>query len=204
MKTGKSFHPWLASLVTICLIPCLVGCDTMHEYTLTGMMWDSDMGENHHEPMTDPCLKLSQTKDGQDVLVEYQELYEGNGHIRHRAFLLFQNEKRLDANKKPRFVSESKANKLRASPIQTFSVTDELPTPQPLRYAVISTYGNGFTIVTDGYAGDPYRLPVYLDPRGTIVEVALTPVTATCDVVIYTVIIGSIVGLYALANGWHP
>jgi hypothetical protein len=169
----------------------------MHDCTLTGTMWESDMAENHHQPSTNLNLALSQTANGKDVLVEYDAEYEKTGHITRRAYLLLQNEKRIAEKKRPAFVSIAKANKLRAAPIEIRPEEDLFPTKRAGTYAVVSTNGSCFTLLSDGIEKGPYSLPTYLDARGRALTIALTPLTVTCDLALYTALTASVIGIFA-------
>jgi len=195
MKPGNRLKRWCFFLVTVCLIACLAGCDALHEYTLTGHMWDNGLADNQHEAATDPNLRLSRTKDGRDVLVEYTETNESATRLTRRAFLLYPNDWRINARKRPQFINASKADKLRASPIEIFSRTNAPPAAPPAEYALLSANNDGFTIIIDSFETGFHALPVYLGVRGRIVRVCLTPASLSCDIVAWTAITASIVGI---------
>jgi hypothetical protein len=185
-------------LVTALLVPCLTGCDSLRECSTTSAMWENERAESHYHPAENANLKLAHTTDTKDVLVEYDEVYERTGKVTRRAFLLHENEKRVVENRKPHFVSTDKASRLRAAPIDVSSETNAQPGGFPQMYAVLAEDGCHFTFVTGGDKAGPYALPGYPNARSRALKISLTPATVTCDAVIYTVLVGSVVGIVAV------
>src|SRR5882672_8011771 len=96
--SARNENSWLRSLITGVFVSSLAtfttGCDTMHDYTVTGHLWDVG-GVNRCMPASSPNLKLYRRSDNQDVLVTYDELREKNDKTRSRAFFFQTNVDRL-------------------------------------------------------------------------------------------------------------
>ena len=75
-------------VLVVCVAPCLSGC-------LTQKLWESDVGLDRHWAAANPNLKLYQTRDHKDILVEYDEDQDKDTGTRRRAFLLNANERPL-------------------------------------------------------------------------------------------------------------
>jgi len=60
------------------LIPCLTGCEFAHQNTFTGRWWDYELENGIHQPATDAKVAVSETREGKDLLVEYDEIAERN------------------------------------------------------------------------------------------------------------------------------
>jgi hypothetical protein len=198
MNPQGRIHKWSTSLIILCLIPGLTGCDSLRECSTTCALWDNERAEGHRHPAEKANLNLAKTPDSKDVLVEYDEVYERTGKVTRRAFLLNQNEKRLAENRKPHFVSAGKASKLRATPIEVSTETKAQPVDLSQMYALLGADGWHFTFIIGGKEAGTYALPNYINGSSHTLRIALTPVTVTCDAVIYTVLAGTVVGIVAV------
>src|SRR5262245_28099868 len=88
----------------------MVGCTT-------SALWQSDQLTRFHEPAASPNLQLSRSTRDQEVLVEYDEWREGSTQQRHRAYWLGENEHRIRAGRKPKFVSITDQTELETIPV---------------------------------------------------------------------------------------
>jgi len=198
---------FIGCLLVVTLMPLAAGCDTMRDSTLTGRLWDP--GEiNRCLPAPKPNLKLYRTPDDKDVLVTYDELREKNDSIRRRAFFFQPNVRRLEAHKRPKFVSPDKVVELKLIRVAEAGNTNA-PVGEVI-FARISGESQEFTLVWFGAELGPYALPVYVDRGSEIRRALLTPLATLGDVIVVVVIVavvaGAIVG-YGYAAGQtchHP
>ena len=182
-------------MITGCLIPFLMGCQAVHNYTFTGALWDDELGDRCHEAASNSQLMLSETIDKKDVLVEYDELYDKSGKITRRAFLLNGNEHKLHAGRKPHFISGNEADRIRGPGIVIIT-NSSLAAPDKV-CAVQENAESHFTLISGGAELGRYQLPVYPDVRARAIQLTLTPAAVTGDVVVYSVLVGSVVGFIA-------
>jgi len=73
----------ISCLLVVCLVPWMTGCEG-----LTGQLWSGDYGDDHRHAAPEPDLKLSQTPDRKDVLVQYDEMRSKDAKI-HNATPIF-------------------------------------------------------------------------------------------------------------------
>jgi hypothetical protein len=181
--------------VMICLllplaIAAVSGC-------ATHALWsESNLGA-WHEPARDTALQLFRNGESRDLLVLYEEAATRHHSVRARAYLLYQNEGRVDRQRPPRFVKFDSASGWDAVPV--FTNATALVTPSPPLYAILASNQLCFTLYSSGTAVGLYALPVYYDGMGKMERLALTPLTATADLTIFG---GAILyyGGYAVAN----
>ncbi len=188
-----------------CLLPWIVGCESAKQNTLTGRLWDN-AALNHCKPAGRTNLRLYQTADRKDVLVRYNELRESNGAVDSRAFLIFANQPRLDAGKKPLFLSVGETAKIQSTPLDIIPSIDSSSEKDEAMQAIISGDGHHFTLVSEGREIGSYDLPTYLTKGSRVVKLArantftrlvATPAAATGDVAIYS----ATAALFALTAG---
>jgi len=183
-------------LLTACLAPGLTGCRELNDWPLTYRLWDDRAFARFNEPADNPHLQLFQSARTNDVLVQYDEVREKNEKVRVRSFFLNRNLERLEGGKKPRFVSPRKADNLQ--PILLVSELSASDNSHRL-IGVVSTHGHEVTLRDQDRELASFSLPVYETAGGKVERVILTPVAATCDVVILGVVAGVIVA-YAWAS----
>ncbi|PYJ84469.1 MAG: hypothetical protein DME22_12745 [Verrucomicrobia bacterium] len=198
---------FIGCLLVVTLMPLATGCDTMRDSTLTGRLWD-DGGVNHCLPAPQPNPKLYRTPDDKDVLVTYDELREKNDSIRRRAFFFQPNVRRLEAHKRPKFVSPDKVVELKLIRVSEAGNTNA-PVEEVI-FAKISADNQAFTLIWFGTDLGPYALPVYEDRGSEVRRALLTPLATMGDVIVVVVVVavvaGAIVG-YGYAAGQtchHP
>ncbi len=152
---------------------------------------------NFHEPSPDAGLSLYRVPAKGDVLVLYNEGNEKNDSIRRRAYFLYANLERIQANRKPRFLDPDKAKGLEQIPVE--------PTSTPgigfrsFDYAIAPTNGHPITLHMAGRDQGPYELPVYAGKSGPVVRAVLTPFAVVGDAAIFA-------GMTAIAFSpiWGP
>ena len=179
---------FIACMLIVSLTPLATGCDTMRDSTLTGRLWDP--GEvNRCLPAPQPNLKLYRTPDDKDVLVTYDELREKNDSIRRRAFFFQPNVRRLEAHKRPKFVSPDKVVELKL-----IRVSEAGNTNAPVIFAKISADNQAFTLIWFGTDFGPYALPVYVDRGSEVRRALLTPLATMGDVIVVVVVVAVVAG----------
>jgi hypothetical protein len=176
----------LASLGAAALL--LGGC-------ATSALWEEGVFARYHEPAAPPNLQLFHSARHDDVLVRYDEAFEGRDQIKPRAYWLHRHQEPLPNPHKPRFVKVKAARGLAPIPLED---TNALPQTLPSGFhAVAATNASEFVL----YSGEEYlgrhELPVYRDRSGRVAQVLLTPLTVVADLTI----VGGIVFLQAWAGG---
>ena len=200
-KEPDQLRQWVARALIVALTPLGAGCNTMHDSTITGHLWDAG-AVNRCLPAPKPNLKLYRIAANDDVLVTYDELREKNDSIRHRAFFFKANVRKLEERKKPKFINPAKVADLELIPVTAAGDTNG-----PIGGIVsarISQDDQEFTLVWHGAELGPYVLPVYVDSGSQFKRTVLTPVTAAGDVLVVVVVVAvvaGIVGVYWYAAG---
>jgi hypothetical protein len=179
---------WMLLLPALAAVP---GC-------VTHALWqDANLG-TRHQPAEDSNLRLFRGGEPRELLVLYQESSEARKSTLTRAYLLYQNERRIERQQPPKFVSIDSARGL--VPVPVFPATNGAATspPSPL-FAVLSADKLWFTLYSSGSPVGSYALPVYRDGMGKVERIALTPLAATADLSIVggavAVVGGAIYGL---------
>jgi hypothetical protein len=163
----------------------------------TPALWEEGRFARYHEAADVSNLRLFQSKDGSDILVEYDEMRDGSDRIWHRGYWLTPNLERLADRRKPRFAHAEPSKGLES--IAIFSSPGPLVPPAGGgSYAVVSTNGRAFTIWGSDKRKDEYELPVYRDVSGRVKQVLLTPAAITADVTI----LGAVAAYYSLPASW--
>jgi hypothetical protein len=153
------------------------------------------------EPASPPNLELSFDGQRKDVLVRYDEFSERSNRTRPRAYFLYQNLPRLEARRKPDFVTAGAAAKgLMPLPMLT---PELLPTADPNLelYAVAATNSARFALYSKGRELGAYDLPVYPDGVHRTRQILLTPVAVAADVTFVSAVVGFV--LWA-EGGFYP
>lgn len=180
MKISRLFK---LLLLTLPLIPG-GGC-------ATHALWNKTSLDAFNQPADDPHLRLFQTRLQNDLLVVYDEYSDRNDAIRTRAYLLNQNQKRLEQCQPPHFVSINRWRGL--TPVAVLPGSNS---PAAF-FASVETNGQSFTIYSRNRPVHSYPLPVYNDGKARLARIVLTPVALTADLTI----IGGYLFLYAWASG---
>jgi hypothetical protein len=176
------------------IIPLLLnGC-------MTHRLWTGEMAEDFYEPSAPNRLILFAAPDQRAILVEYDELSPWRDNPRRRAYFVQENSQRIEALKKPRFVSLTSTNGLSPIPQYDSSVALTNPAGAAGVYAITFTNENRFKICsTHGQYAGSFELPTYKSAKGTLKVVLLTPFAVVLDVSIVGGVAGYIV-LEALAQ----
>ena len=185
---------WISYAVVFCLMPWMTGCDS-----LTGRLWGRDLGENDYQAAQEPDLKLSQTPDRKDVLVQYDEMRDKDAKIRHRAYFLYADDEIIKSGKKPRFLTAAAASKVQGAPLTIGYATNLSPAGGMTLRAVLAEDKHHFTLVSNGREIGSYQLPDYMQ-HSTWVQVLLTPAAVTGDVLIVAGIAAVVVGVLYLRS----
>lgn len=201
MNQKENMKRWILLLIAVCLVPWLTGCESVKDRTLTGRLWEATES-SHREPAGKINLSLYQTVNHGDVLVRYDEALETGRNLKERAFLLWANEKKLKAGRKPFFLSRDSASKIESQPMQIISKSDTNAMAREDLQAIIDPDGRHFTIVSLGKEIGAFCLPTYgVSTTGDKIKRALLlPATVAADVTIYSTIFGGIVLVYAASS----
>ena len=168
---------WRNSLILVCLMPWLSGC-------ITSALWETTSADRW-EPANKSNLRLYQTADHKDVLVRYDEALKRNAAIKKsRAFLVFANQHKLDAGKKPSFLSARGAAKIQSTPLEIVPSIDSHSGKNEKILATISSDGSNFTLVSNGRAIGPYDLPAHITTSGKMIRFIMTPPAVVGDATI--------------------
>ena len=190
-----------AWLLIVSMTPLATGCDTICDSTITGRLWDAG-GVDRCLPAPRPNLKFFRTPGQDDVLVTYDELREKDDAIRRRAFFFKPNVRKLEARKKPKFISPAKWMALRLVPVAEGGTDNAAP--GEVVFVKVSEDSQEFTLVWRGAELGPYVLPVYVDRGSRVRRALLTPLTATGDVLVVVVsvgVVGGVIFAYGYAGG---
>jgi hypothetical protein len=194
MKLGSRVKAVVFYVLIVCLPPLLTGCQEFKDHTLTGQLWDNDMLCYHYQPATNAQIRLFDAPDHKDVLVQYVEEREKNGHTKPRSYLLLVNQSRVEAGSKPRFASRQLAERLEPIPLAMETATNGMG----LVWAKLSPDMQGFTLVRDGTEVGSYHLPTYLDKEGQVKRLVLTPAMVVVDTAVGVAVVAVIAGVIYL------
>ena len=156
----------------------------------TSTLWETGQFANYHEPANPANVRLFQTTNSADLLVEYDEARESDERIQRRAYWLEHNFARVRSRRKPQFVSPSQYHALSPIPVANSAVS---PEPASI-YAILATNDQSFVLPTINQEKGPYQLPVYTDATGRTKQVLLTPLTVAADF--------TIIGGYLFMEAW--
>lgn len=157
----------------------------------THALWNKTSLDAFNQPADDPHLRLFQTRHPDDLLVVYDEYSDRNDVIRTRAYLLNQNQERVEQRQPPHFVSMNRRRGL--TPLLVLPGSNA-----PVDFfASVATNGQSFTVYSRNRPAHSYQLPVYNDGKGRLARIALTPVALSADLTI----VGGYLFLYAWASG---
>ena len=116
-RTGTRAHWGLFGLALIALL--LNGCRSASDldWSMTYRLWNCPSFRNVRCPAANLHLELFADEAQSDVLVVYDEAHEKKSAVRRRAFFVNQNLERIQAGRKPRFVTEAAAHGLKPIPV---------------------------------------------------------------------------------------
>lgn len=160
-------------LSLLALISCLMtGC-------VTSALWEDGRFDRFHEPAAPPNLRLFESAERHDILVQYDEWLDVNEKLRTRTYWLERDREPFRNPHKPAFVSSRAAEGL--SPIPIYNLAASMMQTNTGLAAVLVGNPPGFIL----YSGDRelgnFALPVYDDDSATAKKVLLTPLAVTAD-----------------------
>lgn len=175
------------SLLGFLLLGCFFqGC--------TSDLWE----EKVCKPAPDTDLKLYRV--GDDVMVQYNEVRERDGHLWRRNFFLNANKAALAAHRAPVFFDAKKEQMVEPIPLFITARTNAMNLPI---YATSKLEnGDPFFLVRNGARVGLYGLPVYTDPHSvTAGKILLTPAAVAGDAAAAAVVRDSVE--WSSDDGWH-
>jgi hypothetical protein len=174
---------WVVVLAGASLLLLGCGCHTVERYSLTYRVWDIGEWRKYSEPAPNPNLALFEATNRADVLVQYDALSEKHSTVKRRAYYLQQNEARVAAGKKPKWVRPSVADGMKPiAVLPTQGAITNLP-PELPAYAVVTKEGRGFILYRPMESEATFDLPVYAETTGTPTRIVLTPFAVAGDTV---------------------
>ncbi len=176
-RAGNEMHVVQRLLLLVIPVMFLTGC-------ATSALWSGDHFVHYRVPAVPVNLRLFQSGDTQDVLVQYDEWRDSKGPTRSRAFWLDQNEARVKEQSRPRFVGIAKAQGLSSIPIIEPAAFAGPPHAVGY-YAIAANYDNTFKLERPGHPLQAYELPAYVEGSGRVKQVLLTPFAVAADVSIF-------------------
>jgi hypothetical protein len=156
--------------------------DKLTAEPLTARLWDTDCTG----PAPSPNLEVFQTKNHRDFIVVYDDDRVTDGNYTRRAYLLYANEKRIEAGNRPRFTSVRRAERLQPIPVETNFMARANPTNLPRLKAVLLSNHDYFDLVSDDRYVGTFTLPVYVNRSGPARRVLLTPPAMLSDATLYS------------------
>jgi hypothetical protein len=162
----------------------------------THALWTKAELDDCNLPAQNANLRLFADGSSEDLVVVYDEYSERHDSTRTRAYLLRQNQNRIERQRSPLFAKTKSVSALK--PVPVFLATNAISSPSPPFYAVLSTNDQSFTLCSNGHVTGPFALPVYNDGKGKVERIALTPLAATADLTI----VGGVLGYYCAVALW--
>lgn len=161
----------------------------------TSALWEEGRFAHFREPASPSNLRLFHAREGEDVLVRYDEVRDVDPVTRPRAYWLAANHEPVKNPHKPRFVPVKRSDGLASIPVLD-SVATNAPAATGV-YAIASTNAHEFTLHSGEQDLGNYELPVYEEASGTVKQVLLTPFAFAADLTV----IGGFLFLWAWAEG---
>ncbi len=160
----------------------------------TSKVWEAGQFARFHEPAKPSNLRLFDSSQRGDVLVEYDEWRDGDEKIRRRAYWLAENTARLQAQRNPRFVTAQHDADLSPIPeIEARPVDGDVSNGH--HCAIISN--QDFVLYSGQTKIGSYELPVYADASGRVKQVAITPIAVAADLTI----VGGVLFVWVWSGG---
>jgi hypothetical protein len=178
---------WTVRLIAAALAMLMAGC----QHSFTYKLWQTDEFRHVRERATNSNVAVFYAPARKDFLISYNSVRDGGDGPRRLNYFLGENRGRIFDRKKPAFVS---TNHLTLNAVPINQGTNSTPAAK---------FEGMLIIYTDKGQIGPYPLPTYEEGSGTAVQVALTPLAVTGDVVCVSAIL-AMIGAYAYAGGcWH-
>ena len=169
----------------------------------TTALWEEDRFTHYNCPADPPNMRLLHARGATDVLVQYDELGEGDNYVRRRSYWAARNAWQTRNARKPNFADPREANGLTAIPTVTATPAATM-TNWGGCYAIMSTNVNAFVFYCPGEEPAAYELPRYNDDHlQRVKQVALTPAAVAVDATIVGAAVGVVFTLFH-GPGFHP
>ncbi len=146
---------------------------------VTSALWEDGRFARFHEPAAPPNLRLFESMQNHDILVQYDEWLDVNEKLKTRTYWLGQDHESSRNPHKPAFVSARAASGL--SPIRICETSGFNAQTNVGLAAVMSWNPLGFTLYSGESVLASYLLPIYEDGSATTKKVLLTPLAVTAD-----------------------
>ena len=186
---------WAANALVFAVAWSLTGCEAWKQYSLSWRLIDDNPFGNQYQPAANANVQLLALRDQRDVVVVYDEGREGKETIRRRAYMLLDNEKRVQKGKPPRFVALESTNGLAAISL-TIKTETNSATPGSIT-AIMATNGHEFTLYRDGKQAGHFHLPVYADSKGKAIRACVMPAAVLVDGTVVVAVVGVSAGVIA-------
>ena len=145
----------------------------------TSVLWDKDTFAHSYRPASPASLHLFYSKERRDILVQYSE--DRSGTTRLRCYWLEANTPKVNAGRKPHFVSVKAANGLTPIPVSKVAP----PSAESGELHAIAPGDDGdFTLLSGAEVLNRFRLPIYAASSQTVKQVLLTPFAVAVDLTI--------------------
>ena len=146
---------------------------------VTSALWEDGRFARFHEPAAPPNLRLFESTQKQDILVQYDEWLDMSEKLKTRTYWLGQEQVPSNNPHKPAFVSSRAADGL--SPIPIYNDSVFMAQTNVGLTAVVVWNPTGFTLYSGDRVLGNYALPVYENHSATVKKVLLTPLAVTAD-----------------------
>lgn len=186
----------VAAALAAVLAATSIGCQTTAPICLTQRLWETPDLQGHYRPAPDPKLELFLRASGRELLARYDELRERDARVRSRGLLLRADVQERSASVRPCFVSPTPPRDATRLPVLAVGAPR---VAEP--HARWSTDTKEFFVNVPGWDSSARHLPEYEDHKNPAGKILLTPFAALGDAVIYSVLIGSIVGIMLWESG---
>jgi hypothetical protein len=174
-------------VLALLALPALCGC--------TAALWDRATFAQHYRPARPSNLRLSYSKERQDILVQYNESRDGDPNARLRSYWLEPNTPRVNRDRKPHFVSADETSGLIPIPVSETAPQSTNARPAEL-CAVALPEDLFFTLYLGAEKQDPYKLPAYAGSSQRVKQVLLTPFALGID----ATILGAVIAYFSLPS----
>jgi len=198
----RLLHVWRVIGLALSLGALFSGCETVHEYSLSYKVWDTDDFRKWSEPSSDPRLALFETPDHTNLLVQYDAFSEKHSVIKRQAYYLQPNQARIAAGKAPKFVPPAAPEGMRPIPVfEARALATNRPTALT-NYAIVADSGREFTLHPQAVPLGAFPLPVYPENSGTVTRIALTPLAVIGDTVMVGLVVSAVALIAACQSGF--
>jgi hypothetical protein len=168
-----------------------IGCSTVEDHSLTYRLWDRNV-LGLYTPSQTPDAKISLVPSKKDLLVEYDEINDSSDHVKRRAYLAQANRTRIEHQRKPKFLRRSTVEKLDKVALQGDPKDPNSPSVRIEQTDFLIWEGNSET---------RYSFPVYPHPATSAVQISLTPLAITGDVVMVGLVASLVAGIAYVSGG---